>query len=574
MSPEQHPMGRRLDSWKEIAAYLNRTDRTVHQWEEREGLPVHRQQHEKRSSVFAYTSELDAWREAREKTGSLPANAELPASAGARRWLWIAPGAVLLAGAGFMAWRMLPRPRAPGPIQSVAVLPLENASRDPRQDYFVDGMTDELITELAKTRSLRVVSRSSIMRYKTVTRPPITQIARELGVDAVLEGEVLRSGDRVRITARFLDGRTDRHLWAETYDRDITDVLAVQGEVARAIARQISGGVESARENNAAGAGQAVSSDVREACMKARYHLHRGTEPEIRSAINQFQTALEVNQAYAPAYAGLADCYVAFTEFYLPPSDSMPKARDAALHALQFDEKLPEAHTSLGVVRFLYEWDWKGAEQEFQRAVALNPNDVDAHLWYANFLAEMGRQPEAEAEIQHAERIDPLSLNVYLNATFVFYLGRREDQVVRAFQNALELEPGFPLTHSTVWLGYAPKVILGALAPLEKRVDPDPENPLAMATLASYAAVEGRKDEARRLLAQLSRIAEQRYVCSYEMAAAHAALQEKPRAYQWLEKAYRQRSICLPDLKMDPRFDSLRGEPRFEELLRRVGFAR
>ncbi|HKW97879.1 MAG TPA: tetratricopeptide repeat protein [Bryobacteraceae bacterium] len=572
MSPE-HPMGRRLDSWKEIAAYLNRTERTVHRWEEREGLPVHRQQHEKRSSVFAYTGELDAWREAREGGGALPANAELPASTAAHRWVWIATAAVLVACASFMAWRLAPRLPGSGGIQSVAVLPLENASRDPRQDYFVDGMTDELITELAKTRSLRVVSRSSVMRYKTATRPPVTQIARELGVDAVLEGEVLLSGDRVRITARLLDGRTDRHLWAETYDRDVRDVLTVQDEVARAITRQISGGVESARENNT-GAGPTVSSDVREACMKARYHLHRGTEPEIRSAINEFQAALELNQRYAPAYAGLADCYVAFTEFYLPPSYSMPKARDAALHALQFDEKLPEAHTSLGVVRFLYEWDWKGAEQEFQRAVALNPNYVDAHLWYANFLAEMGRQPEAEAEIQQAERIDPLSLNVYLNATFVYYLGRREDRVARAFKTALELEPGFPITHSSVWLGYAPKVILDALVPLEKRVDPDPDNPMAMATLASYAAVEGRKDEARRLLVRLSRVADQRYVCPYEMAAAHAALQERPRAYHWLEQAYRQRSICLPDLKMDPRFDSLRGEPRFQGLLRLVGLAR
>jgi TolB-like protein/DNA-binding winged helix-turn-helix (wHTH) protein/Tfp pilus assembly protein PilF len=495
---------------------------------------------------------------------------EIPVKSKPRlKWI-IGTLAALIVVAG-TAWLALRRPggdRAVHP-RSILVLPLENLSGDPQQDYFADGMTDALITELARIGSLRVISRTSAMSLKG-THKPLAQVARELNVNEVLEGTVVRSGDRVRITAQLVEAAAERHLWAETYERQWSDVLSVQAEIAQAIAGQVHTSLISGGSGTPARRPPA-DSRVNEALLKGRYHLDKGTETEIRKAIQEFQGAIDLDPGFAPAYAGLADSYVAFTDFYRPSAETMPQARAAAQRALELDERLAEAHTSLGVVRFLYDWDWKGAEVEFRRAIGLNPNYADAHIWYANFLAQMARHREAAGEINVAENLDPLSVNVWVNAAWVFYLARRNDQLAEALKHAADLDPDMPVTHGSAWFGYVPKAAATpAIAYLERGTTPKAASPLILATLAAIDAAEGRRSEARRILAHLAEISTREYVCYYELAAVHAALGEKEDSLRCLGRAYDQRSICLPDLYADPRFDPLRGDPRFQDLLRRI----
>jgi TolB-like protein/DNA-binding winged helix-turn-helix (wHTH) protein len=391
-----------------------------------------------------------------------------------RRHLWSAAAVIVLLSATAIGWLFWQRtwtrgtPTGPVGMKSILVLPLANLSGDQEQEYFVDGMTDELITDLAKIGSMRIISRTSAMRFKG-SKKSLSQIARELNVDAVVEGSVLRSGSRVRITAQLIDAAVDRHLWAETYERELSDVLAVQEEITQAIASQVRASLRPEEKRDLAGMPR-VMPDVHEDYLKGRYHLAKGSESEIRKGIELFQRAIEKDPAYALAYVGLADSYIAFTDFYRAPTETMPRAKAAASRALELDDHLAEAHTSLAVVRFLYDWDWNAAEKGFRRAIELSPSYTDGRIWYANFLAQMARHREAAEEIRHAEQLDPLSLNTLLNASWVFYLARQSEQAARELKNALELEPELPVTHSSIWLGYFPKAELpAAFASLKKR---------------------------------------------------------------------------------------------------------
>jgi len=469
-----------------------------------------------------------------------------------------------------MSWRgRLFSPGAAAQVRSLAVLPLENFSRDPDQDFFADGMTEALITDLSKISALRVISRTSVMQYKGAKKP-LPQIARELQVDAVIEGSVERAGDRVRITAQLIDAVNDKHLWAERYDRDVGDVLLLQGEISRTIADEIRIKL-TPQQGTQLAKNPRVDPQVQEDYLKGRYHLNKGSEEEIRKGIQFFEDVLTRNPKDARGYAGLADSYVALSDSYVAPSEILPKAKATSLKALELDDNLAEAHTSSGVVRFLYDWDWAGAEIEFKRAIELNPSSADAHVWYGVFLAQMDRGSEAIAELKRAEALDPLSLSVHVNAGWVYYLMRQNEQAIEQWRKALDLEPQFAVSHSAIWVGYLRSPDFAkVMAALGKGTSVD--DPMELAALGGIYAVSGDSAQARSVLTKLSAMSTRRYVCPYEMATAHAVLGDKDQAIAYLRRGYQEHSGCIPDIKTDPRLDALRSDPRFQELLRSVGF--
>jgi TolB-like protein/DNA-binding winged helix-turn-helix (wHTH) protein/tetratricopeptide (TPR) repeat protein len=461
------------------------------------------------------------------------------------------------------------RRRSNPSIRSLAVLPLENLSGDPQQEYFTDGMTDELITNLAQLGNVHVISRTSVMQYKG-TRKPLPQIARELHVDALVEGSVMRSGQRVRIVAQLVDAGNDQHLWAQSYDRDVGDVLVLQGEISRTIAEEIRITL-TPQQRTQLGKNPGVDPQVEEDYLKGRYHLNKGSEKEIRKAIQFFEHVLATNPRDARGYAGLADSYVALSDYYVAPSEILPKAKSASLKALELDDKLAEAHTSSGVVRFLYDWDWPGAEKEFKRAIELNPSSADAHVWYGVFLAQMERGREAIAELKRSEALDPLSLSVHMNAGWVYYLLRQNEKAIEQWGTALDLEPQFAVSHSAIWVGYLRSPDFARLmAALGRGSSGD--DPMELAALGGLYAVSGDTARARAVLFKLRAMSRQRYVCPYEMATTHAILGDKDEAIAYLRRGYEEHSACIPDIKTDPRLDALRADPRFQELLMKVGF--
>jgi TolB-like protein/DNA-binding winged helix-turn-helix (wHTH) protein/Tfp pilus assembly protein PilF len=453
------------------------------------------------------------------------------------------------------------------PIRSIAVLPLENLSGDPAQDYFADGMTDELITNLAELGSLRVISRTSSMQYKGV-RKALRQIGNELGVDAVLEGSVSRSGQHVRITAQLIDAASDQHLWARTYDRDLGDVLIMQNEMADAIAGEVRAKLATAQPRP--GKLSRVDPEEQDLYLRARYHLDKGSETEIKKGIEYFRQAIGRNPQDARNFAGLAVSYLALADYYLSPADTLFQAKQAAVKALQLDENLAETHVSLGAIDFLYDWDWQQADREFAQAVKLNPNSSDAHLWRGEFLAQMGRPDEGIAEMKLAESIDPLSLAVHVNAGWVYYVAKQEEQALEEWRKILDIDPHFTITHTAIWITYIKRAEMGST--LSERSAQTEEDTLNMAAVIGRYAVSGNRAEAERLLSRLDSISKHQYVCPYEMATAHAVLGDKDKAFVWLRKGLQERSSCMSDVKVDPRLDSLRSDPRFDEVLKAVGF--
>jgi tetratricopeptide (TPR) repeat protein len=381
---------------------------------------------------------------------------------------------------------------------------------------------------------------------------------------------VLRSGGRVRISAQLVDARTDAHLWARSYERDAGDVLALQGEIARAIADEIRVKLS---PGGAAGLvrPRRVDPAAQEAYLRGRYHLNRGGEAELRKSLDDFTAAIAIDATDANSHAGLAQAYIALTDYYERPSVMMPRARAEAEQAIKLDDALSEAHASLGAVRFLYDWDWAGAEAELKRATDLAQASADAHLWYGVFLAQMGRFDTAIAEVKRAETLDPLSVSVNLNAGWVFYLARRNDQALAQWRKALEIEPNMDAIHTAIWLAYAQqgdsRRLLASAA--ERAGD---TSPMDLATLAGVYAMSGRTADAERALTRLKELNATRYVCPYEIGTAHAVLGQHDQAMEWLRKAVDDRSVCIPDIKTDPRLDGLRADPRFTKLLHDVGF--
>jgi len=466
--------------------------------------------------------------------------------------------------------RTVPLPR----IESLAVLPLENLSGDKDQEYFADGMTEALIAELGQIGSLRVISRTSVMRFKGA-RPQggLEEIARQLKVDAVVEGSVLRSGDRVRITAQLIGAVPERHLWARSYERDLRDVLSLQGEIARAIADEVRAKLTpdvQARLTRA----RPVNPEAYEAYLRGRYFWNKRTEEGTKKGIEFFGQALEKDPAYALAYTGLADCYYLLADYrFVPWKEAYPRAKGAATKALELDETLAEAHTSLAVIKGEYEWDWLGAEREFKRAIEFNPNYATAHHWYSDYLGVMGRHEEAIAEIKRAQQLDPLSLIINAVAGYRFYWARRYDEAVEQLRKTLEMDPNFAVAHWLLGQTYEQTgEYQSAIAEYQKGRSASGGSVYLVAALGHAYAAAGKRREALKILGELKELSKHTYISPYSTGVIYIALGEKDQALEWLEKAYQERAAGIVILKVDPMLDPLRSDPRFQALLRRMNF--
>ena len=457
-------------------------------------------------------------------------------------------------------------------IQSLAVLPLQNLSGDPAQDYFADGMTDALITDLSQISTLHVISRTSAMHYKG-TKESLPQIAGALNVDGIVEGSVARSGNRVRITAQLIHAATDQHLWAETYERDVGDVLRLQGEVAQDIAQQLRAKLTSQQQVRVNSAPR-VNPDAYETYLRGRYFWNQRTEGGLWKSIELFQQAISMDPNSALPYTGLADAYLVldgWTVEAAPAKEITPKAQAAVQRALELDPTLAEAHTALAGLKH-GNWDWEGAEAEYRRAIELNPNYSHAHQWYGQLLCERGKFDACLAEAEHAYRLDPLNLLYGADIGNRLYWARRYDEAVAAVKKTLELDPNFPVAHRFLGQVYEQK---GMFAPAiaELRRSAELSNPIDLAALGHAYALYGQREKASEVLRDLRQVASKRYVSGYDLAIVYVGLGENDKALQSLEAAYQEHSSWMLHLKVDPRLDPLRGDPRFQVLLQRVGLA-
>jgi TolB-like protein/Tfp pilus assembly protein PilF len=456
------------------------------------------------------------------------------------------------------------------PIKSLAVLPLANLSGDPAQEYFADGMTDALITDLGRIGALRVISRTSVMQYKGASKP-LREIAKDLGLDAVVEGSLLRSGRRVQITVRLIQAKTDTQIWSQSYERGIQDALTLESEVAQSIADEIRVKLtpeEQARISET----HTVSPEAFDAYLKGRHYWEERTEESLKKSLEYFRQAIERDPTYARAYAGLADSYATLgNNRFLPPNESFPKAKAAARRSLEIDEGLAEAHASLAFTLWNYDLDWNAVEKEYKRAIELNPGYPTAYHWYAGYLSGMGRHAEAIAAMKKARELDPLSPRINANVGLILYFAREYDDAIQELQKALEMDPSSGAAYCYLGMARLQKgeyqQAIAALESSRQLLDDSPESVLELA----YAnAVAGNRKEAREMLNQLMGEPNPRYIPALWIARLYSALGEKDKAFQWLQKAYEERSPQLPFLKVDPRLDTLRLDPRFQDLLHRM----
>lgn len=459
-------------------------------------------------------------------------------------------------------------------IRSLAVLPLDNLGRDADGDRFADSMTEALITRLAKIRALRVVSRTSVLRYKD-TQKSMPEIGKELGVDGLVEGSVQLEGDRVRINARLVCAASDEHLWAESYDQELRDVLILQNEVARAIAKEIQITLTPEERARLAG-GRAVDPEAFQLYLKGRHVWVQRTEESLDRAISYFEAAIARDPDYAAAYSGLADCYSSLAFSFdigsQRPVDVQPKARAAALKAIALDEALAEAHTSLAYVMLNYDWDWDGAEAEFKRSLLLNPGYAHGHHWYAHLLLSRGGTVEALAESYRALELDPLSPIMNLHLGWHYLYSQEYDRALDQLGKTLELDPNYGLAHWYRGLVYEQKGMYeDAQQELIRAKDFLKTNLTVDADQARIYAACGNRSRADRTIAKLKRESSRRYVNPYQIALVYAGLQQPAEAFDWLEKALHERSDLLVYLKIDSRLNPLRADSRFAAFERRVG---
>ena len=473
--------------------------------------------------------------------------------------------------AALVAWRAggfrFGAASTPGQIRSVAVLPFDNLSGDPQQEYFADGITDALITDLAQIGALRVISRTSAMVYKGA-RTPLRTIAGELQVDAVVEGSVVRAGNRVRVTAQLIDGSTDQHLWADSYERELRDVLELQSEVARAVAAAIKVAI-TPEENIRLARRRRVEPEAFDEYVKGLYYWNQRSESAVRAAIRHFDQALEKDPTYAAAYAGLADAYSVLASFgFAPPKEVMPKAKAAAERALALDDSLSDAHNSFAFALHRYDRQFGRAEQEFRRAIDLNPGYATAHHWFGLFLASSGRSPEAIAELERARELDPLSSIINTNLGWVLYFARQYDRAIEQYRQVLAVHPDFGTAQWKLSKAYEKTdryadAFAMILANLKVRRLPE----LAVAMDAIYrrsgyrAALQRWCDEYEKRSSELA-------LPSTEVAMLYAALGNRDKAFAWLERACEERSTEIVLAPVEPVFDNLRSDPRFAQLLR------
>jgi TolB-like protein len=536
----------RLDSWKEIAAFLRRDIRTVQRWEKKEGLPVHRHQHDKLGSIYAYKPELTTWFNARLQSNEP------------------SPGAEKI---------------------KLAVLPFGNLESNREDDYFSDGLAEEMTTEITRIapENLAVIARTTAHHFDAGSRS-LGQLREELGVTYVLVGKVRRSGTRIRITTQLVQLQDQTQLWAETYERDVRDVLAVQAEIAQAIAQRINLALKRSQRMRVPElrAPNHVEPAAYDAYLRGRFSMHRMNPAAIEQSVEHFEHAIEIDSSYAAAHAGLASALalLAIAPFdALPPRQAMPRAEKAARRSIELDNSLVEAHTALALVQHHYHWNWKGAESCYRQALELNPNHAPAHLWFSWLLLALGRRREALEEIEHTSRIvqetDPHRLvAVHATRAAAFYFGREFQQAVAECRKALQLDSShfmlhFILGRSLMRLGAHAE----AIGHFESASTSGADMPLMDAALGLAYAVTGRLGDAARLAEKFKASAGKRYIPPTYVGMLYAGLGNTNEALVWLERAFEERADGITWLNVDPMLDAVRSEPRFQDLLRRIGLA-
>ena len=489
------------------------------------------------------------------------------------------PNSILLVGflvllglivAAFYLWKAKTKETESGRISLVAVLPFKPISSESRDEHLEMGMAETLITKLSNVSRIVVRSTSSVRRYGGLEQDPIAA-GRELKVESVLEGGIQRDGDKIRVTARLVRVEDGQSLWAETFDERFTDIFAVQDsiseQVVKALALRLIG-----EERRLLGKRYTDNTEAYQLYLKGRYHWNKRNREGYKKAIEYFNQAIETDPTYALAYAGLADCYNVLSSYgVLSPNESFAKGKVAATRALELDDNLAEAHTAAAYVRYQYDRNFADAEKGFKRAIQLNPNYAHAHHWYALQLMGMGRFDEALTEIRRAQELEPLSLVINVGAGWIFYHARRYDQSIEEFRKVLDLDPNFARAYWAIEEPYEQtgmyEQALAALAKARQLSD----SPTMLALLAHVYVATGKRIEAQKILDQLNDLSKQTYVDSYFIAQVYTARGEQDRAFQELEKAYQDHSSWLVWLKVEPKFDGLRADPRFADLLRRVG---
>ena len=538
----------RLDSWKEIASYLRRDVRTVQRWEKKEGLPVYRHLHDKLGSIYAYRNELTDWFNARQQSGA---------------------GVVRQNG-------------EPNKIK-LAVLQFGNLSGAKEDDYFSDGLTEEMITQITRLQApeLAVIARTTAEHYNSSSKS-LEEMKKNLGVGYVLEGKVRRGGNRVRITAQLIHLKDQTQLWAETYERDLSDVLSVQAGIAQAIAREINLALnlsESTRLSDLQKGQTRVQPAAYDAYLKARYNLHQMTPAAISKSIEDFERAIQMDPNYAPAYAGLASAYalLAIAPFdCLPPHAAMPKAEKAARRSLEIDGTFAEAHTALALVNHHYHWKWKEAEAGYERAIELNPDHADTHLWYSWMLLALGRRDAAFDEIEQTMSIvqetDPHRLvAVHTTRAAAYYFGREYQRAVGECEKAEQLAPQYFMQHFIAGRAHMRlNNYAKAIKHLKSAIGTG-EMPLMEAALGLAYAVSGKKGLTAKLAEQFKATAKKRYIPPTYFGMLFAGLGDRDKALEWLEKAFHERADGLTWLNVEPMLDEVRNDPRFQDLIRRIG---
>ena len=528
--------------------------------------------------------------EAKEESAGATASNEVSASPPAARpisstkRLWFTAAAVSVLGiaclVAFLKWPrapLIPQPAAPAARIMVAVLPFKNLTGDDTQDYFSDGLTEEMIAQLGRLdpKELGVIARTSVMHYQHSSEK-VDQIGSELDVQYVLEGSVRRDSQKVRINAELIEVEGQRQLWAQQYDRELTNLLVVQAEIAREISDSIQQTLGSPQHSEPIRTPTLTPQAYQayDLCLKGLYFWNKRTGQGLQQAIVYFQQAIAIDPNYAPAFAGLSNTYALMPGYMLAPAaEYMPKAREAAVRALQTDDELPEAHVALALILENYDWDWNSAEKEYRRAIELNPNYATAHHWYAEFLTWQGRFDEALRESESARRLDPLSLIIAADRGAILYFARQYDRSIEQFQNVLEMDPSFGRAH----LGIDAYMQLGrfdeALAKVKewRRLSGDGTN--IRSRLVYIYGRTGQKDKARAELRKLEAMNAARPQDPVAMAVAYIGIGNNEAALSSLEKAYAERSNLLTALNVEPVYDPLRQDARFQELLRRVGFA-
>ncbi|MGB8661508.1 MAG: tetratricopeptide repeat protein, partial [Candidatus Acidiferrum sp.] len=606
--------GKKLVSWKEIASHLGREIRTVQRWEKSEGLPVRRHEHQKKSTVYAYANELDEWFKRRQPADDPDADAafvpdpdidslaekisgatvppvvepvpdaahevtpsldpdKTPPRFRKQVTLGLAAAAAILCIIAYAVYKWIPT-RTPLPEKvRLVVLPFKNLSGDPKQDYFSAGLTDEMITRLGSLdpQRLGVIAAAS---SNAESGKSLKEIGRALDVQYALEGSVRREGDQVRIDVQLIQVSDQTNLWADSYSRDLTDILLVQDEVGTAVASQIRVALASTTETSASGvATRSVNPEAYDAYLRGRFYwTNRG---DIHKSIEAYQEAIQRDPQYALAYAGLASSYALLGQVPyddMSPLEAKPKARVAAEHALQLDPQLGEAHAVLGNVAFSYDWNFEVAEREFQRAMALNPNNPTAHLWFGHYCIARNRLPQALEENSRTLDLDPVSPLFNTARTEIYYYSRNYDAAIVQARRTIEQYPNYWLAY--IWLGSAlreKKMYKEALEQFSQGRKISGDHPVMISLYGHTVALSGDAAGARKALDDLRRLAQSRYVSSLYFAAVYTGLGENSTALDWLDRAYTERTDRLVYLGAEPMADPLRADPRFARLLAKIG---